>query len=303
MFLLTRKYKAIKLAGDILSPLVTAKQSPIYLIGIPRSGTTWITSILSTAPGIKCLFEPFHSQLIPASVPYKNKYFRGEDRDEAFTLYFQNILRGKINNEELGYLGWIYKQLPWWPSRILIKDVNTTMALDWIAQHINPIIVIVMRHPCAVALSRFRLFKREPDLDSFLQQPKLMDDYLAPFESVMKNARGLWQKTGAFWGASYYVMLEQKKQHANWLLVQHETLCQEPEQQYRQLFEKLNLQWTPTTNYLLNKSITKNSNKPFIPVRISSQEHNKWQKELDPDQIKQVKEFAQPFGIPGYLDC
>lgn len=302
MYLLNRKFHIIKLVGDILSPLVIAKQSPIYIVGMPRSGTTWITSILSTSPGIKCLFEPFNVKFSPEAKLYIKKYFRREEHHEELALYFRNILRFNHKECRLGYLGRIYKKLPWWPGRIMIKDVHTTMALDWIAQQINPIIVIIMRHPCAVALSWFRLSSRvpdlEPNLDKFLQQPKLMADYLAPFESVMRNARSFWQKTGALWGASYYVMLEQQKQHPDWIVIQHETLCQDPRQQYRELFDKLNLHWTPTTDYLLNLSTNNNSDDPWLPVRISSREHNKWQKELERSQINQVKEFVQPFGIP-----
>lgn len=105
---------------------------------------------------------------------------------------------------------------------------------------------------------------------------------------------------GAFWGASYYVMLQQQQIYSEWIVIQHEALCQNPIEHYRELLNKLNLHWTTETDELLNNSTTKESNDPYLPQRISIKEHSKWDKRLDPKQIKQVLQSVEPFRIPYY---
>lgn len=116
----------------------------------------------------------------------------------------------------------------------------------------------------------------------------------------MLDAKGFWQRMGAFWGASYYVMLQQQKQHPDWLVVSHEALCEEPERLYRQLFQQLHLNWTKETDELLNLSISSNNKNPYVPQRILSQEVDKWQNELTVEQIEQVQHFVKAFGINCY---
>jgi len=303
-----KRLKFIKLTDDLFQPLIKGNSSPILIAGLPRTGTTWLASILSTASGIKYLHEPFNPKYFPESASYTRKYIRCDSEDERFIQYCHTVFSGQLNNnQELTpyYQNLLYKKIPWWPGRILVKDVHCGMSLDWIARHVNPSIAIVIRHPCAVAASRFRLFARgqgQKLIQSLLSQPTLMRDYLSPFESLIEDAQTIWQQMAVFWGASYYLMLEQQRQHPEWIVVQHELLCQEPEKQYRQLFDKLSLSWTAMTDHILDVSTTTNREKSDIPERISSQEPEKWKKELEPEQIEQIKRFVQPFGIKYYSD-
>lgn len=306
--MLTKPQKFIKLTEDLLNGIPASRKPPIYLVGLPRSGTTWIGEVVNTSPGVKYFFEPFNFRFIPEAIPHRQKYVHSTDQDEDFARYCRDAFAGKINHQHYKFhLNWIYKKIPWFPGRVTIKDVNSLLALEWIDYHINPKIVMIMRHPCAVASSWFRLWggpqkELETLLEQLLKQPKLMRDYLQPFEELMRKAQGFWQQVGVFWGAMYYVALEQQKKHPHWLVVQHEQFCQQPIQAYRQLFEKLDLPWSARTNDFLSISTQKNSKNPFIPQRIPSQEAEKWKQELESWQIAEIRKFALPFGISYYLD-
>ena len=89
---------------------------------------------------------------------------------------------GKIRNE------WILSQnnrkFTW---RILIKEIRAKLFLGYLKNRFKNPIVFIIRHPCETVLSRMRM-KWETHLDHFLKQVDLMEDYLYPFEHLMKNA-------------------------------------------------------------------------------------------------------------------
>ncbi|MBZ8182196.1 sulfotransferase family protein [Oscillatoria salina] len=306
--MLTKKNKILKLAGDFFSIFLTREQRPILVVGLPRTGTTWIASVLNTAAGIEYFHEPFNPINIHQSASHlrqammMRKYLAWEDEDEEFARYCRATFAGELpdNGYLYNYLGWIYKQFPQWHGRVLIKDVHCYLTLNWLKRQVNPLIVIVLRHPCAVAASWFRLYGKVSTFERSLFQPKLLDDYLQSFIPLLEQTQGFWQRIGAFWGASYYVMLQQQAQHPDWIVIQHEDFCRDPMMQYRQLFQKLQLNWTVATSEILEVSTRKSSKDPYVPLRISAQEPQKWEKELEPQQIAQVMEFANSFGIQFY---
>ncbi|MDY6782796.1 MAG: sulfotransferase [Cyanobacteriota bacterium] len=306
--MLNKQQKFLKLTEDLRYGIPASGKPPIYLVGLPRSGTTWVGAVLNTSPGVKYFFEPFNFRFIPEAKPHFRKYLRGDEQDEEFARYCRDAFAGRIENQHLtNHLNWLYKKWNWFPGRVAIKDVNSLLMLEWIDSHMTQTIVIIMRHPCAVASSWLRLWGGpqkglETFLDILLKQPQLMQDYLSPFEEVIKTASGFWQKIGAFWGAMYYVALEQQKKHPNWLVVQHEEFCQNPTQAYGKLFKQLDLPWSARTHNFLEISTGKKSKNPFVTQRISSQESDKWKQELEPWQIEEVKKIARPFNIQYYTD-
>jgi hypothetical protein len=292
--------------------MVLKHQSPIYIVGLPRSGTTWLASILNTAWGVKYFYEPFNQQHVPEAKPHWMKYLTASDTDPAFAQFCRYIFTGQLKNPYVfRALSNPYKmfdgKLSWLPGRIMVKDVHSCMSLEWIDQHIAPKIVIIVRHPCSTVSSWIRTFNTKKNrrldlLDKLLNQNKLMRDHLEPFENHLKQSEGLLQDSAAFWGAAYYVILRQKHLHPNWIFVQHEELCRNPRLEYQKLFDQLDLRWTKATDRLLDSSTSENSGKAYVPKRISSEEPDKWKKELESSQIDQIRDFVKPFEIPYYID-
>ncbi|MEB3831300.1 sulfotransferase [Phormidium sp. CCY1219] len=286
----------------LLTGITTASKPPIYIVGLPRTGTTWLASILNTTPGIKHLHEPFNAINVPEAVPHALQYMRADDKNPAFYRLCRQAFSGHSPRDCVTYKrSPVYKILPWWPGRVMVKDVHSYLALDWIDQHFNPVAILVMRHPCAFAYSWFRLYGQfGKSLEKVIEQPKLMNDYLYPFEEQLNKAEGFWEKIGVFWGATYYVMLQQQQKHSDWIWVKHESLCQDPLGEYQNLFKRLDLPWTSQTERRLQQSTTKHSTQPYVPQRITSQEPQKWKNQLEPKQIDRVLEFARPFGLQCY---
>ncbi|MGL5084039.1 MAG: sulfotransferase [Microcoleaceae cyanobacterium] len=280
------------------------RKSPIYLAGLPRSGTTWIASILSEVPGIKHLHEPFNADIYPELEPYRNQFLQANDAASEFLTECQAAFSGLPRTAlVLNKMNGTYRKFPWLPGRVLIKDVHTFLALDWISQHFFPMTVIIIRHPCAIAESWDRLgWKTEKSFSRLLNQPTLMNAYLQPFQKMLNTAETFWQRMGAFWGASYFVILQQLQHHPDWILVSYETLCQDPIRCYQQLFQQLNLNWSPLIEKLLIASTQGHSQNPYSTQRIATQAAEKWRQILSLEQIQQVQEFAEPFGLKRYAE-
>jgi len=295
--------KASKLVCDLFRHMIVAQKRPIYIVGLPRTGTTWIASILNTAEGIKYFHEPFNHINVPGAAMHSLKYLRANDDDHAFAWFCRDAFAGRTDGPYVrSKLAWRYRRFPWWPGRVMVKDVHSFGALEWIHRRISPVTVIVIRHPCAVTASWLRLNYRTEWIERFLDQPNLTDDYLKPFEDLLRKAQGDCEKIGTVWGATYYVMLQQKRMYPDWIVVQHEVLCRDPVGEFRELFRMLDLRWTQKTDELITISTTRHGDKPYDLERISSQEPDKWKKELDPQQIQQVRQFVEPFGVKYYAD-
>ncbi|MGQ4646879.1 sulfotransferase [Lyngbya aestuarii] len=290
--------------------MATKYKPPVYIVGLPRSGTTWLASILNTAQGIKYFYEPFNKQHVPEAKSLWMKYLRADDDDQEFAKFCQDVFAGQINRRYVTRrlaqpYGMFGARLRWLPGRVMVKDVHSCLSLEWVDRHIAPITVIITRHPCAIVASQLRSLRLKNKFDPFqklLAQPRVIDDYLKPFEHLLRNDEGLLQQMAVCWGAVYYIMLEQQKRHPNWLVVQHEELCRDPVREYQKLFDKLNLRWTEKTDKLLQISTTEDSGQTYVPQRISSQEPDKWKKELEQEQIEQVRRLVKPFEIPYYSD-
>ncbi len=304
----------VRSARALPSDLRAARRPPVFVIGLPRSGTTWVASTLARAEGVRYLHEPFNATHIPAARPFYMRYLRAADPAPAFERYSRAAFAGRAdyNGHHGAKADHALQRRWWWPSRALVKDVHACLALDWISHHIGPQIVIVLRHPCATAASWARLRERaptdwnwrsmDPHLGTLLSQPALLDDHLAPFQEVLESAETYFEKLGAFWGASNYVMLRQQEQHPEWLVVQHEALCLEPEEAFRELFGILGLEWSREAQQRLEHDTTATSNRPYVLKRVSKEEPDKWRTELNQAEADEVLRFARPFGLPVSID-
>ena len=296
--------KAGNIIYDFLQGVITAQKAPIYIVGLPRSGTTWVASIINTAHSIKYFHEPFNCKNVPGASKFCMKYLYS-DADQEFVRRSHDAFSGRMSEVSVReMLSPTYKKRPWWPGRVVIKDVCSCLAVETVYRSVAPVTMIVIRHPCAVAASWYKLqYDIDHHLEIMLNQTQLCSGILNPYQSTLRTAQGFWQKMGALWGAVYYVLFHQQKAHPDWLIVKHEDFCLNPVEKFQNLFQKLDLKWTRTTNALVQVSTQIESIEPYLVHRVSAQEPDKWKKLLNNKQIEQVINFVKPFKISLYPDC
>lgn len=278
-------------------------KSPIFIAGLPRTGTTWIANVLSAAPGTAYYHEPFNFKNVPESAPFSLRYVSASDDDPAFAEYCRKCFSGRQRHPK------VIDAQPWWrcwlpvpTGRVMVKDVHSVLALDWIRQHIAPRTVLVLRHPCAMANSWVRNnWKNEGMYAALLEQPALLDGVLKPFESHLRSAQGdYFSRLGAYWGACYHVALEQQKHHQDWVVIRHEDLLENPGDRFHELAAGLDLPWIGRMQKRLERSNSAGSDEPFAIKRLLEEEKVKWRKQLEPEQIRAIQAAASPFGISAY---
>lgn len=189
-------------------------------------------------------------------------------------------------------------------ARIVIKDVHICLALEFLSTHLEPLVVILLRHPCALASSWNTLdLEVHSRIDLLLSQELLVQKYLAPYMEHMRSSEDFYFEIGAYWGASYFILNEMSGAHLDWQWATHESLCVDMSHRYERLLD--NLEITVTTKGIrnLDKFLSKNDRArggqegPYSVARLSALEPEKWRGELAEEQKKAVLEGARPFGI------
>ena len=158
----------------------------IWLIGDGRSGTTWISSLINYNRQYREMFEPFHPKFInEMNFLIPHQYVRAHDENTPLKKIATKVFTGKLTHQRIDSNNYsrIYKGL-------LIKDIFANLFSYWASLNFPKIkIVLLIRNPFSVALSKHK--KRDwfwvTDPMTLLNQKNLYEDYLNPFEELIKN--------------------------------------------------------------------------------------------------------------------
>lgn len=206
----------------------------VFVSGVGRSGTTWVANIINYANNYRLMFEPFHPQKVDVVSHFRyRQYLRPCNQEKAFIEPAKAILSGKVKNPWVDKLN---RKLI--ARKRLIKDIRTNHLLKWIKTNFPEIpIILLLRHPCAVAYSKLALNWDIP-LDEYLAQEQLMEDFLAPFRAEIQNAQDAFERHIFLWCVENYVPLRQFRSGEIYLAF-YENVCTKPEQEIDNLFRFL----------------------------------------------------------------
>jgi hypothetical protein len=208
----------------------------MMVAGTARSGTTWVTDLLASQISCRVLFEPFHSGLVEAFRAFHYfQYMRPDEQNPELRAYCHRVFSGDIRHR------WIDREV----ERILpeyrtVKDIRANLFLAWLHCNFPEVpLLFVMRHPCAVVLSRLQLgWWTDQDIEPFLSQPKLIDDYLADKVDIIGRAKTPEEKHAVIWCVSNLVPIKQF--HGGGLqVVFYENLCTQPELEIPKIFRAI----------------------------------------------------------------
>ena len=208
--------------------------SSVFLAGSGRSGTTWLSRIITHRGGFRYVFEPFNPREVGPFGHFKTKqYLRPDDRREQFLRPARLALTGGLRN--------------CWSDRFnrrivarrrLIKDIRANLLLGWMRANFPGMpIILLLRHPCAVVTSRLDLGWKD-NLSETMEQRELVEDFLLPMEAEIRAARDDFERHLFLWCIDNYVPLKQfGPQDVH--LTFYENLLAQPEEELRDLFASL----------------------------------------------------------------
>jgi hypothetical protein len=275
----------------------TNPRKSILVAGTARSGTTWLGDLIASQIPCRILFEPFNPELVPEYHGYHYfQYLRPDTENPDFHAFAQKIFKGEIRNR------WInHKNERIFSEYRLIKEIRANLVLGWLHNHFPDVsIIFLMRHPCAVVLSRMELdWDTNRDIEPFLAQPNLIADFLSPYLSLIKNVKTDEEKHAIIWSVSNLVPLKQFPKN-ELKMVYYEDLCTHPEREIGAIFESIGIKISEFCFDKLNRpSQTTRSNSA---VMSGANKLSDWQKKLSISQIKNILQVVSDFGLGNFYD-
>ena len=267
----------------------------VLLAGTGRSGTTWLEEVIDNSHDHRVLFEPFHSKEVPQLAHWRyRQYLRHSDRDPRYLVPASRILRGHLHNQ---WADQFNRRLL--ARRRLIKDIRANLLLRWIHEQFPRIrIVLVMRHPCAVAASKMAL-GWQTHLDDFLAQPQLLEDFLAPFASLLESTHDPFERHILLWCVENWIPLQQFARGQIHVCF-YEHFCLEPEREARALLDFLDRPF--------NGSLLEEMRKPSALSReesaicVGDNMIDSWRKHVNDDRIARTVELLSLFDLDRIYD-
>lgn len=260
--------------------------------GTARSGTTWLGDLIASQIPSRILFEPFNRDLVSDYRRFHYfQYMRPGTENLAFFAFAQKVFMGEIRN------GWIDHQNERIISKFrLIKEIRANLALRWLHDNFPEVpILFMIRHPCAVVLSRMELsWDTDRDIEPFLSQPQLIEDHLGPYLDLIRSAATIEEKHAVIWSVCNLVPLIQF--HPGELkIVYYENLCTQPEVELTGILESI--------GYQSKSPLVKIFDQPSQTTRAASAVVNGtdkiegWKKKLTRSQIDNILRVVHGFGL------
>ena len=261
----------------------------VIVSGFPRSGTSWLAKGLSFAPGFTYYREPDNYGIVPgAEERFTHLYLTAEHDDPAYRRLMTRAAAGEVATARtlrqnpgplLKYLGGpgraLGERFPVLFLRkrhVLLKLVYANLNLDWISANLpHARQVCVLRHPCG----QFDSWKRlgwEPRPGRLLENPRLVADHLAPFADLIGSASRYWERAGALWAATVYVLHRQTPPLSGRLVVSYEWLCGDPVARFEQLYRSLDLTWTPAAERFIRASDDEGDSRTYSLTRPTAKQ-------------------------------
>jgi hypothetical protein len=243
---------------------------PIVLTGMHRSGGSWVAKMIEGGGGVVHVNEPFNRRHPPGltpgilRVPPPLSYQHVGPHNEAEHLDgFRDMLELRYGlTAELRTNHGVYdlaKAAKYMAAftygrarglRPLIDDPYMVFAAEWLADRLDCRVVMLVRHPAGIVSSLKRIGGGWSDnLPDIAAQPELVQRYLSSHAADLERAAGQPLEPvshGALlWLLIHTAIAQQLAKHPDFVLVRYEDLATDPMAGFRDLYERLDLAWSP----------------------------------------------------------
>ena len=209
-------------------------KEPIMILGFGRSGTTWVSDIISKSIGGTILFEPMHPESLTLSRSKEYCYYAGDDPKMLSDLHdhFKAMHKGDDRNKwllrnhigaNLESVSQAYIDSIWDNCTILgSKIIRGNFQIPWIYKNISKKIVFIRRHPCSVIsslLNRNRFweeygfpFHEKKFLSETLDNSKYAHLKLKELYPLYSSLEEDWEKMTFIWAVSHKIITHDLEQ-------------------------------------------------------------------------------------------
>lgn len=301
---------------------------PILVTGINRSGTTWVGHTLARAPGVALVYEPFSPRhrpgILRTPTPAWFTYVSddppaGLADDVRRMLEFRYSYAAEISSlrspRDAGRMVRDAARFARWRRagrRPLVKDPIAVLAAPWLAREFDMNVVVTIRHPAAYASSMRRLGWTH-DFSGFLAQPGLVDDLVpglrGDIEAMAARPGDILDHASLLWNVIHTVIDRYRRDHPDWTFVRHEDLSAAPLDGFRDLADRVGLDFTPQVQaYVAETTRSGNPAEAGRGVvhelrRDSAASARTWHARLTPDEVDRVRAHTEAVASAFYSDA
>jgi len=265
----------------------------VILAGMGRSGSTFVADLINCDNIYRVMFEPFRFDRVPEAQNFIYPcYLRADNTDPNFLLPAQKILTGKVHSQ------WIDKEnRAIFPQRRLIKDIRINLFLKWLHNHFPAVkIVLLVRHPCAVAESWLAVFGvGRSAFDRLNANPLLVEDIGSSIMEHYRQAKPGLESLVFLWCISYWIPFHQFSKDELYLLF-YEDLLLDPHIELERLFAFLGHPYSPQK---AQRVFSQASSTARFDQDTRSQgfKFDSWMSRVTPAQIERAYEIMSLFGL------
>jgi hypothetical protein len=303
------------------------QRRPILVTGSHRSGTTWVGRALSCSPRVAYIDEPFsvlhRPGILRSAFPYWFPYLRPGERPDvhddvarmlAFRYGYEAELRAVRSARDAGRLARDARRFRRWraeTARPLLKDPIALLSAPWLATGFGAQVVLLVRHPAAFASSLKRMGWTHPFGD-FLQQPGLVDELVPELrpqiESEARRPSDVIGQAGLLWAVLHAVIDRYRVEHPEWIVLRHEDVSMQPEQQYRRLAARLDLQYAGAMDRFVRQTTLADGARDVPPgvahrlERDSASNVWAWKARLTGDEIHRIRALTESVASGFYAE-
>ena len=276
--------------GGSLRPSTATLPARTLIVGLPRSGTSWLGEILAAAPGTRLVFEPENPDLdiwAPSAIGSSRGFepvLTPADSAPLYGLLWEHAFLGGAPNVDRK--NWprslvrlarairpvgaqLTASAPWigsavWRARVrwrrahpetghvIVKTVVASMSVEWILDRFQPQVLVIHREPLDMIASWIQMsFAPRPTPGDPLIGARITSDPRIP---VLDPAASLIERVAWGVGVRKLALQEATARHPDWIVVRHEELVDDPLGLFPVLFERLGLVWTADAEHRLVSS-------------------------------------------------
>ena len=270
----------------VLARAVRPSGRPVLIVSLPRSGSSWLGAVLSAAPTALYLREPVSERRRAAGAPHTVVPIDPSRLDPivaaASALAFAGIPafpRGVLAAPRRWSLHRRGR------GRLVVKEVNPLALAYWVEAY-RPLVILLVRHPAAVALSYRRL--------GWLGNPDISMDPGRPGASV-------WEACGYRQAHVQGEALRALRGYPDHRVVRYEDLCLDPLEEFQSLFAFAGLRWGAEARRAVEaRRAGGDRAATFDTHRDSRQMADSWRGALSAAETEDLRRGYQRVRLPWY---
>ena len=312
--------------------MTEARQPPVVIAGLPRSGTTWTMRVLGTSPGTMKVPEPDNEDKLPAAIHAKRQLGRypclvpGQQADPYRGLWewilsggqenwrskqaLRILSRGKatrIFEGDMDLTTWFASTLARNPragarsdDRVIAKSIHAQLSLEWIDRAFDIAPLVLLRHPGNVLASWMEVGLKDGRNSTLESRPEIRARYVDRWGIPLPGDDPI-EKMSWRIGLLIAALEEALASNPGWHMRTHEQLCTDSVATFRTLFDDLGLEWSDATERYLLANDTPGEG--FMTTRVASEVVGSWRRRLDDTHLATLRRVLAAFPITTWSDA